>query len=567
MQSLRRPTILRPAALIALLAVLAASCGRDTGSTTSSAEPEKSAEQVMIDKRKKTCAPVGDEKPRTALLRCSEPSLAFVSTPDGSGTGIVTVFGDATYVVTNAHVISPYGSANVRIGNDDKRKAVPVIGIDAGADIALLGPLDDPRPDPLPIAEGTDLDKGADVFLFGYPAENNGENEAELDATIATGVVSKYRKVPAFGQTYVQTDAAIAGGQSGGPLFDSQGRVLGVSGLSFAESKFALALSGGDVRTAAERILAGKGDDWERLPQSDAETAGGATSGTVTATDSTDTQVLFVPPSTTERALTFSVPNQDAVVSISDNDGVLAVSAAAARISGELASQLSAELGIPEDVLASDLNPFAAPSPEVAAAEVAPNSFSVTIRPDTPVRITIDVPRATTRIDVAWTSGLPTWVASGPIDERRIESGAALDEVMTSGDAATYFLIDLIAGSKIKVESRSPQGETSVTMFDPDAKLDPLTLATSYLGLGDEDPTDSVTELAPSDEGLYGADIAAEITTKKSGTYRFRRLSQDGVPVLTTFKVTVCPATGCPDEEPVTDATPTTTTTTTPGSG
>ncbi|MFN6122296.1 MAG: trypsin-like peptidase domain-containing protein, partial [Actinomycetes bacterium] len=100
---------------------------------------------------------------------------------------------------------------------------------------------------------------GDAVYLIGYPSET----EVSPDPTISEGIVSRFRDVPDFDQRFIQTDADIAGGQSGGALVDAFGRVIGVSGLSLDEA-FALALDMADVRARLDALRAG-GQPWTPL--------------------------------------------------------------------------------------------------------------------------------------------------------------------------------------------------------------------------------------------------------------------------------------------------------------
>ena len=78
------------------------------------------------------------------------PSIALITTPISQGSGVLI---DGGYVVTNAHVIDPYGAATVHFENDSPIGDVPVIGSDPYADIALPGPLELER-QPLPPSGG-----------------------------------------------------------------------------------------------------------------------------------------------------------------------------------------------------------------------------------------------------------------------------------------------------------------------------------------------------------------------------------------------------------------------------
>ncbi|MGH9180509.1 MAG: S1C family serine protease, partial [Acidimicrobiales bacterium] len=209
------------------------------------------------------CAPDHPVAPRD-VLACVAPSVAFVETGLGSGSGILT---DGRYIVTNAHVVEPFGAVDVVFADGENHDDVAVMGADLVADIAVLGPVDTKRR-LLPIVDfgGT---KGDDLYLVGYP----GESDEDPEPTISRGILSRTRTVKEFDLSFLQTDASIGGGQSGGALVDDRGQVVGVSGFSFAEG-FALALSAPDTRSSMRRILDGDVPDYASFPSDDLATLG-----------------------------------------------------------------------------------------------------------------------------------------------------------------------------------------------------------------------------------------------------------------------------------------------------
>jgi hypothetical protein len=128
----------------------------------------------------------------------------------------------------------------------------PVVHWDMMLDLAIIGPLDTTLP-PAEIDIHPPLDIASDVFLIGYP----GEADEFPTPSISRGLISRLRTWTAADATYIQTDAAIAGGQSGGVLVSEQGKVIGISGFFFADS-FALALSAADMSPRVEMLIAGQ---------------------------------------------------------------------------------------------------------------------------------------------------------------------------------------------------------------------------------------------------------------------------------------------------------------------
>ena len=178
------------------------------------------------------------------------PSVAFVETPIASGSGVLIEGG---YVVTNYHVIWPFESVEVTFP-DTHKLYVPVAAWDPMADIAVLGPVEAPGPPPLELLNGEGLPIGSELYLVGYPAE------AELypQASITRGILSRIREWEQLGMTYLQTDAAITGGQSGGALVNARGEVIGISGFKFSDAGFGLVASAADIAPIVERLINGQ---------------------------------------------------------------------------------------------------------------------------------------------------------------------------------------------------------------------------------------------------------------------------------------------------------------------
>ena len=178
------------------------------------------------------------------------PSVPFVKTPMGVGSGVLIEGG---YVITNYHVVWPYQAVWVVFPDGTELQDVPVVGWDSMADLAVLGPVD-VSARPLKLGGGEGLPPGSELFLVGYPAEVD-----ELpEPSITRGILSRFREWERLGMTYLQTDAAIAGGQSGGALVDSQGQVVGISTFSFSEAGFGLATSAADNAPIVERLIQGE---------------------------------------------------------------------------------------------------------------------------------------------------------------------------------------------------------------------------------------------------------------------------------------------------------------------
>ena len=189
----------------------------------------------------------GEELSPAEVYALVSPSIALVETSSKLGSGILIEGG---YIVTNHHVVWPYEEAWLVFPDGTEIRDVPVVGRDFMADLAVLGPVDVPYR-PLVFSQRDDLPLGSELFLVGYPSEP----ELFPQPTITQGILSRIREWATYDLTLLQSDAAIAGGQSGGALVNSQGVVVGISTWRFSEAGFALATSAADDALIVERLI------------------------------------------------------------------------------------------------------------------------------------------------------------------------------------------------------------------------------------------------------------------------------------------------------------------------
>ena len=157
----------------------------------------------------------------------AQAASPFAPEQEGRSTGSGFVIGKGGSIVTNAHVVEGASSVLVRFG-DSKTARARVAGRDPSTDIALL--LVDPeglRLRPLELGSSKGVQVGDPTVAIGNPFG--------LDRTLTTGVVSALqRSIPSLQAGFtinnvIQTDAALNPGNSGGPLIDARGKVIGVN--------------------------------------------------------------------------------------------------------------------------------------------------------------------------------------------------------------------------------------------------------------------------------------------------------------------------------------------------
>jgi S1-C subfamily serine protease len=160
-----------------------------------------------------------------SVYAAASPSVVSVRTGSGSGTGFL-VDSDGT-IVTNAHVVGD--SSQVQVRFDDKGSLVnaDVLSVDTSTDLAALKV--DSVPDgvqPLKLANSDQVQVGDTAIAIGYPLG--------LDRTATAGIVSGLERQISAPNGFsidkvIQTDAAVNPGNSGGPLLNARGEVIGVN--------------------------------------------------------------------------------------------------------------------------------------------------------------------------------------------------------------------------------------------------------------------------------------------------------------------------------------------------
>lgn len=220
-----------PVALAALARARAAAGRR--------AEATKAAEQSLKlnpgqPRLRRFLAELRGEKPQEAapqalelprLVKKVEESCLVVLTGAGSGSGFVV--GEDGLVATNLHVVLGARKLQLRYKRKGEFVSIPnvqIVLLDPGRDIALLK-VDARihRLRPLPLGSARTVQPAEDVVVIGNP----GMMGRILDYTITRGIVSNRDRL-INGVHYIQTDAAVNPGNSGGPMLNMRGEVIGM---------------------------------------------------------------------------------------------------------------------------------------------------------------------------------------------------------------------------------------------------------------------------------------------------------------------------------------------------
>lgn len=174
----------------------------------------------------------GEERGRLTteeLVRLAEPSIVRIEAGGAVGTGFVVDTGG--YIITNHHVVERailQPSLDIMVTlYDGAEVTAELIGADERSDLALLR-ISASDLVALPIADADDVSVGEDVVAIGFPLDLPlGEGGS---FTVTRGIVSAKNRVISGGILgAIQTDAAINHGNSGGPLLNMYGEVVGVN--------------------------------------------------------------------------------------------------------------------------------------------------------------------------------------------------------------------------------------------------------------------------------------------------------------------------------------------------
>ncbi len=154
----------------------------------------------------------------SGIINDAVKSVVSVASERSAGTGFI--IDEKGFIVTNYHVIQ--GGSNIRVLTYEKKVLdAEVVGFDSFRDIALLK-ISGSGYEKLELADSDELRVGNKVIAIGNPLG--------LSFSVTEGIVSAVdREGPTGLEEYVQTDVSLNPGNSGGPLIDIRGRVVGIN--------------------------------------------------------------------------------------------------------------------------------------------------------------------------------------------------------------------------------------------------------------------------------------------------------------------------------------------------
>jgi putative serine protease PepD len=243
--------------------------------------------------RREVSASSGSSKALTATQLYKQDSTGVVAikavTAEGEDEGTGIVLNEQGLILTNDHVIKGATSLSVDAsGSSKKTTSATIVGEEANQDLALIKV--DPSGlelKPLTLASSSSVQVGDTVYAIGTPYG--------LEETFTKGIVSALgREIAAPDGSKIsgaiQTDAALNPGNSGGPLLDEQGEVIGVNsqiasdaaqteGSQPGSTGVGFAISSNTVASVVKKIEAGEGVSSASATQSATQSEGGSGGG------------------------------------------------------------------------------------------------------------------------------------------------------------------------------------------------------------------------------------------------------------------------------------------------
>ena len=166
-----------------------------------------------------------------AVYEQNIPSVVSITCSVGSGSssGTGVILSESGYIVTNSHVVEDAVEITVLL-SDDRSFSAQLVGADAVSDLAVLH-IDAQDLTPASFGDSASLRVGDEVVAIGDPLG------VELRGTMTDGIISAINRdvtVDGRSMTLIQTNAALNSGNSGGPLINCYGQVIGINTMKIS---------------------------------------------------------------------------------------------------------------------------------------------------------------------------------------------------------------------------------------------------------------------------------------------------------------------------------------------
>jgi S1-C subfamily serine protease/serine/threonine protein kinase len=197
--------------------------------------------------------------PSTVMINADFPPTALSDSEIGAGSGIV--INDQGDILTNAHVIEGASALSIAVSGSDKTRPARVIGRSTCDDLAILRVENTEGLQPATLGNSAALQLGDSIVALGYPMSFDINNQLAL----TRGSVSRLNVTAGQYASLIQIDAALNPGNSGGPLANERGEVVGINSLGYNgadASNVGFAISIDYARTKLDDLGGGHNRGW-----------------------------------------------------------------------------------------------------------------------------------------------------------------------------------------------------------------------------------------------------------------------------------------------------------------
>lgn len=186
------------------------------------------------------------------ILRRVQNATVFVKMDDARGSGfLVHVQGNNGYIITNAHVAKTKAEIIFNSGEQDEKSYYgSVIARDEYRDIALIKITGTDLPFPLNYTDNPIVSLTMPAYIFGFPfgEDLNISRGGNPAITVITGNVSSIRKDKYNNVSYIQFTGSVNPGNSGGPIVDKEGKLIGIVVIKRKGTQIAFAIPTDEIK-------------------------------------------------------------------------------------------------------------------------------------------------------------------------------------------------------------------------------------------------------------------------------------------------------------------------------
>lgn len=230
------------------------------GDATTADEPAPAPTEVPPTEVPEPEGSIDDVQASTVMVQAEG---TFISPVDGqqyatAGSGTGFIIDESGLVVTNNHVVTGAALLRVRVDGEDDLVNARILGVSECNDLAVI----DLEGDGYQALEfrTDEIRAGLDVYAAGFPNPELADND-DVDYTLTRGIVST---VEADGESnwasvdgVIEHDARIRGGNSGGPLVDDEGRVVGINYAGNDADDYNFAIGAQEAASVIEQLKNG----------------------------------------------------------------------------------------------------------------------------------------------------------------------------------------------------------------------------------------------------------------------------------------------------------------------